>query len=62
MVRFGGTMTNHEIQNEEYIKQFNDLTNEINQQVIGSTKYKTLSRQREKLTAEYKTWLNSEAL
>lgn len=53
-------MTNYKIQNEEYIKQFNDLTNEINQQVIGSTKYKTLSRQREKLTAEYKTWLNSE--
>ena len=60
MVRFGGIMTNYEIQNEEYIKQFNDLTNEINQQVIGSTNYKTLSRKREKLTTEYKNWLNSE--
>lgn len=60
MVRFGGIMTDYEIQNEEYIKQFNDLTNEINQQVIGSTNYKTLSRKREKLTNEYKNWLNSE--
>jgi len=60
MVRFGGIMTNYEIQKEEYIKQFNNLTNEINQQVIGSTNYKTLSRKREKLTTEYKTWLNSE--
>lgn len=54
-------MTNYEIQNEDYIKQFNNLTNEINQQVIGSTKYKTLSREREKLTTEYKNWLNSGA-
>jgi len=60
MVRFGGIMTDYEIQNEEYIKQFNDLTNEINQHVIGSTNYKTLSRKREKLTTEYKNWLNSE--
>ena len=60
MVRFGGIMTKYEIQKEEYIKQFNDLTDEINQQIIGSTNYKTLSRKREKLAKDYKTWLNSE--
>ena len=57
-------MTNRDIitKSDEYKNKYRTLSNEISKCIIGSVEYCKLVKRQEKLTKEYKVWLDTEAL